>query len=82
MKTILWIVLGAVIMFVLLKVLSKRDTSDSKVSSNFKKLADTQQVRNLVRTNEFRELVKTKEFKDLLFSLADDQLTTISKAMV
>jgi hypothetical protein len=82
MKTVLWILLGALIMFVILKVMSKTSSAPSNTSAAFKKLAGTVQVRNLIRTNEFRELIKTQEFKSLALSLADEQLKTLSTALV
>jgi hypothetical protein len=80
MRNFLLIVLGAVIMYVLLKVIAgKTVTADSTV--RLKKLASTQQAANLVRTNEFREIVKTKEFIDFITSLTEEQLITVSKSL-
>ena len=82
MRTILWIILGMVIMYVLLRVLSKKGIVDSNTNTQLKKLLDTPQVGLLIKTNEFRELVKTRQFKDFLISLADDQIQAISQSLV
>jgi len=82
MKVVLWIGLGMLIMFVVLKVLSKSEVTASETTPRLKALLVTQQFANLVRTNEARELVKTQEFKNFTKSLAQDQLIALSKSMI
>lgn len=84
MRTFLWIGLGMLIMFVILKVLANtgitKDTSQT--TARLKALLVTQQFANLVRTNEARELVKTQEFREFTKSLAADQVIALSKSLV
>lgn len=82
MKGIWWLLLGALLMFVLLKIMSKASAGGSVTFDRFKELARSQQVANLIKTNEFREVVKTGEFKRFAASLADDQLLELSKTLV
>lgn len=82
MKTILWILVGALAMYLILKMLSKKDLTGSNTGKYVKELLATQQAANVIKTNEFRELVKTNEFKKLVGSLAEDQLVSLSKALV
>jgi len=80
MRTLLWIFLGMVIMYVLLKVLAGRGET-SNVTQTLSALARTPQTGNLIRTNEFRELVKTQEFKRFVNALALDQLGIVSQTL-
>jgi hypothetical protein len=73
--------IGALVMFIILKYFSTKGVSGSGTSAAFKTLVRTQQFANLVRTNEFRELVKTREFTGLVKTLAEDQLITLSKTL-
>jgi 2-phosphoglycerate kinase len=82
MRPILWILLGALLMFVVLKIVSAKSVSPSGTSAAFKQLAKTQQMTNLIKTNEFRELMRTNQFKDLVKTLAEDQLVAMSKTLV
>ena len=80
-RNFLLIALGALIMFVLLKIMAKNSSSSSATTERFKNLAKTQQAVNLVKTNEFRELIKTKEFFSLVASLAKDEMTATSQLL-
>ena len=82
MRPIWWFLIGAVIMFVVLKMLAGKTISTSSTSTNFMVLVKTPQASNLVKTNEFRELVKTSAFKKLMLSLADDELKAMSQTLV
>ena len=82
MRTWLWILVGALIMFVLLKIAAKTTGTESGMSTRLRDLLRTQQVANLVRTNEFRELVKTNEFKRFASTLASEQLKELSRTLV
>ena len=81
MKPIWWLLLGALIMFVLLKILAKTSATSFKTTERLASLVKTQQVANLVRTNEFRELVKTNEFKSFILTLADEQLGYVAQGL-
>jgi len=81
MKTVLWILLGALIMYVLLKILSGSEKGDSQTSARLKELVNTMQFRNLIMTNEAREIVKTPEFRRFIVSAGEDYVKTISKTL-
>jgi hypothetical protein len=76
-----WLIIGAVVMFVILKLLSKADTSTSKTWQYSKQILASQQFTNLSKTNEFRELIKMPATTKLLESVAADQLKTISQSL-
>jgi hypothetical protein len=82
MRTVLWILLGALIMYILLRILSKSSTGASQTNTKLFALLRTQQIGNLIRTNEFRELIKTNEFKSFINTLASEQLAAMSGALV
>jgi hypothetical protein len=73
-------VVGAAVMFVLLKIISKTAESSDN-GEKLKALLKTQQVANLMRTNEFRELAKTKEFQRYAASLAKDQVAELARTL-
>jgi hypothetical protein len=82
MKTLLWILAGAIFMILIIKIVgSGKDATNSKTGTNVKQLLKTQQFLNLVKTNEFREMIKTNEFKKVVASLATDQLVSLSIAL-
>ena len=80
-KNILYIVLGMLIMFVILKLLSKTLTGTGDTTKALKQLAFTGEAYNLIMSNEFRELVKTPEFKNFTKTLATEQLNILSKTL-
>ena len=81
MRIALWILLGMVVMFAILKIISKVPGDSDRTTNYFKALCDTGEAHNLMKTNEFRELVKTQEFINLAGSLAEEQLTAMAKAL-
>ena len=83
MRNVLFIILGAFLMFILLKILSSRGMtgSTSGTSKAMLNLLMTQQASNLVRTNEFRELIRTTEFQRVLTTLATNEINTLSKVI-
>jgi hypothetical protein len=81
MRTFLLILLGALIMYVILRVMAKQTVS-SDSTSKLIILLQTQKVNNLIKTNEFREVAKTSEFQDFINTLAEEQLIAVSKALV
>ena len=78
MRPVWYILIGAVAMFIFLKLLAKTMPT-SPVTKKFKTLAGTPQAHNLIKTNEFRELFKTPEFLGFALSLAEDQMNILSK---
>ena len=83
MKNLIYVAIGAFLMYIVLKILSSRDvTGSSDTTAQFMALAKTPQMMNLVRTNEARELVKTPEFKQLVKTLANDQAAALSTALL
>lgn len=82
-RSILLIVIGMVLMYIVLKILSSKTVQPAGASTAaFKKLASTGYAYNLIRTNEFRELVKTPEFRELVRTLAAEQVTALTSALV
>jgi len=82
MRNVLLVVAGMIIMYILLKMLSKQTGSDSEAWLRIKDLLKTQQFGNVMKTNEFRELAKTNEFRSVIGTLAEDQLVSVSKTLV
>jgi len=82
MRTALLILAGMILMYIILKVISSKDSSTSASWLNIKELLKTQEFNNLMRTNEFREITKTSEFRNVVGSLAEDQILTVSKTLV
>jgi hypothetical protein len=81
-KYIIWFIVGALGMFLILKIASKTGKEDnSEVSARFKELAKTQEVYLLVKTKEFRDLVLTRQFRDFVKVLAEDQLQQLAKTI-
>lgn len=54
--------IGAVLMFVILKLVSKKEKKESKTFENFKEVAMTPEAKALIKTDEFKELIKTDQF--------------------
>lgn len=80
-KYFLFVLLGAGVMYLLLKILADRSRPESQTTARFIDLAKTQEVFNLARTNEFKELVKTTEFKQFVKTLAEEQINAIAGAL-
>lgn len=78
MKNIVWVILGAFLMYIVLQILRSSSKYKSETSARFVTLAKTGEAWNLVRTNEFRELVKTPEFKSLVKSLAQEEINALA----
>lgn len=81
-KSILFIVLGMFLMYIILKIMSSKTVESGETSAALKDLAQTGEALNLIRTNEFREVVKTPEFKRFISSLAKDQINTLATSLV
>ena len=83
MKTALYILIGAAIMFLILKVFSfGKPIPESKMKDNFKKLVATKQAQDLIRTPQFKALLLTPEFKEVIKGIADTYLEDIAKKLV
>jgi hypothetical protein len=76
-----WLLIGAVLMFIILKTLSKANPNNSRTWQYSKQILSSQQFTNLSKTNEFRELIKLPATAKLLESVAADQLKTISQSL-
>ena len=79
-RTILWIVVGMIIMYILLRIASSGTVSNGS-NKKLLSLLGTQQVANLTRTNEFREVVKTNEFKSFIATLAKEQTIAVARVL-
>lgn len=86
MRNIIFIIIGAGLMYLVLKILSTagkpESDSSSPTSQTFMELAKTGQALNLVKTNEFRQLVQTTQFRNFVKTLAEDQIHTIANTLV
>ncbi len=80
-RDLLFIAIGALGMFLLVKILSSGAVSGGSTSKAAMNLLKTQQAVNLMLTNEFRELVKTPQFKTLVKTLAANELNALENAM-
>ena len=80
-KNILFLVLGAFLMYLVLKIISSKALSGSGTSKAAIDLLKTQQAANLILTNEFRELSRTPQFKFLLKTLAANEINAMTNAM-
>jgi len=75
-----WLLIGMVVMFVVLKMISRTsETSDTWLYT--KRILASNQFNNLAKTNEFREIVKMPDFTNLLKTLAEEQIITTSKSL-
>jgi hypothetical protein len=80
-KNILFVLLGAFLMYLVLKIISSRALTGSGTSKAAMNVLKTQQAANLIMTNEFRELARTAEFKYLLKTLAANEINAMTNAM-
>jgi hypothetical protein len=83
MRTIIFLLLGALIMFFVLKLLTKnKPGATSSTTKNFIALAKTPQAYELVKTNQFSNLSKTPEFRNFVSTLAGEQISAMSNALL
>jgi len=80
-RDLLFIAIGALGMFLIVKILSSGAATGGGTSKAVMNLIKTQQAVNLAMTNEFRELVKTPQFKMLVKTLAANELKALENAM-
>ena len=82
MKTFLLILVGAVLMFVILKFISTKPVvTNSETSANFNKLLNTPEAGKLIQSSEFTNLLLTKEFRTLAKGIGDEYLSSITKSL-
>jgi hypothetical protein len=81
MRTVLLVIGGMIIMYVILRVLSGAPESTNSWPA-IKAMIKTQEFNNIIKTNEFRELAKTSEFRNVVASLAEEQVKAISSTLV
>jgi len=83
MKTFAYILIGAVLMFVVLKFLSTKPVvTPSETSENFKKLMSTPEAVILISSDQFANLLLTPEFKKLAKGISDEYIRTITKSIL
>ncbi len=79
----MFILIGAVLMFIILKLLTKgKPIPDDKTSENFQLLLGTKEAHELIRTPQFADVLMTKEFKNLAAGIADKYIMDIAKKLV
>lgn len=79
----MFILIGAVIMFIVLKLLSKgKPIADDKTSENFQLLLGTKEAHELIRSPQFAAVLTTPEFKNLAKGIADKYIMDIAKKLV
>lgn len=61
--------IGAVLIFVVLKLISKKPKSDSKIFDDLLELAKTQESKDLFKTEQFNKVLETQEFTKLATDL-------------
>ena len=83
MKTFAYILIGAVLMFVILKFLSTKPVvTPTETSNNFKNLMRTNEAILLLSTDQFHNLLLTPEFKKLARGISDEYIRTITKSLL
>jgi len=83
MKPLLYIIIGGVIVFIVLKFFaSKPVASDSKTVENFRILLNTDEANKLLQTPELTNVLLTSEFKQLAKGISDEYLKTITKNLL
>jgi hypothetical protein len=80
MRNILLIILGAVIMFIVLKVLSKKTVKQS-TSSGIKEILLLPETLKLAKTTEFKNLSDTPEFRNYIKTLSQEQIYELAKTL-
>jgi hypothetical protein len=76
MKYVLCFLAGAIVIFIVLKILVKKpDTgTPDKTFDNILALAKTKEAGNLIASDEFKALMKTSEFKTFAVDFGTEQL--------
>jgi hypothetical protein len=82
MRNFLFVLLGALLLFVILKMISGAGKNATPSTEKLRKLAFLPQTENLVKTNEFKELVKTKEFQEFVKTLAEEQAVLLAQSLL
>lgn len=68
-------VIGAALMFIILKLMNKKDKKPSKTFDNFKDVAATPEAKALIKTDEFKSLIKTDQFVKFATDFGVEQLS-------
>jgi len=82
MKTFLFILIGAVAMFIILKVMSSgKPVSENKTKEDLKLFLQTKEANELISSPQFSAVILTKEFRNLLKDIADDYINELTKKL-
>ena len=82
MKTFLFIIIGAVAMYVILKVLSSgKPISENKTTEDLKLFLQTKEANELIQTPQFAAILLTKEFRNLMKDIADAYINELTKKL-
>lgn len=65
---------GAVAMFLILYMMKKKQPTQSKTKENFKKVAQTEQFKNVLVSEEFKKLAQTPQFKKFILEFGNEQI--------
>ncbi len=82
MRNFLLILLGALILYIVLKMISGAGAGTALSTEKLKKLAFLPQTANLIKTNEFKELIKTNEFHEFVKSIAEEQAVVLAQSLL
>lgn len=83
MKTFLYIGVGMVFMFVILKVLStKKPVSKTETITDFRNLLKTPEASKLISSPEFADVLLTSEFKTVAKNISGKYLRTITQSLL
>jgi hypothetical protein len=81
MRTFLLILVGMILMYIILKLLSHKTVSTDSTWQEIKPILTSSQFYNLTKTNEFRELIKMPETKKVIETMANDQVTLLAQSL-
>lgn len=78
LKNIGFVLLGAVLCFVVLKVISGKKSESGETSQAVLELAKTKEASKLIKTPEFVALISTPEFGQLTGTLTSSYITKLT----
>lgn len=82
MKEALIFLLGAVVAYVVLSMLTKKsETSNTDSTAYLKKLAVLPETVDLLKSKEFKNLSMTPEFKQYVKTLTQEQIYVLAKSL-
>jgi hypothetical protein len=83
MKTVLYILIGAVGMFLILKVMSTgKPIAENKTTEDLKKFLQTKEANELLQTEQFAAVLLTPEFRNLMKDIADVYINELTKNLI